>query len=201
MEQKKKSELTRAKILEAAEESFAAVGLAAARVDDIAARAGVNKQLIYAHFSSKEGLYTAVLTRVYERLKRHQRIISQMPAEGLETVRGIVTHYFDFLISDPHFVRLMLWENLNGGRYLQPDGEDPFAGIRALLRRAQEAGIIRPDLDVEETVISLNMFCFSAFSNVYTLSGLLDREMYTEEALRARAAHITDVFIKYICLA
>ena len=64
MEQSKKSAITRKKILKAAEEEFSANGLSAARVDSIAHRAGVNKQLIYAHFSSKENLYSVILERL-----------------------------------------------------------------------------------------------------------------------------------------
>ena len=53
----KKSDITRQKILTAAEAEFSEIGLYGARVDSIAQRAGVNKRMIYAHFGSKEQLY------------------------------------------------------------------------------------------------------------------------------------------------
>jgi len=52
---------TRAKILRAGRQEFAEHGLAGARVDRIARRAGVNKAMIYYHFSSKEALYDEIL--------------------------------------------------------------------------------------------------------------------------------------------
>ena len=52
---------TRRKILAAALQEFAAKGIDGARVDTIAARAGVNKQLLYYYFDSKDGLFRAVL--------------------------------------------------------------------------------------------------------------------------------------------
>ena len=64
----KKSEITKQKILEAAIEEFSLKGLYGARVNVIAQKSGMNKRLIYEHFGSKEGLYSAVLTIVYERL-------------------------------------------------------------------------------------------------------------------------------------
>jgi AcrR family transcriptional regulator len=55
------SAATKQRILDAATAEFAEFGLAGARVDRIAARAGANKQLIYAYFGSKEGLFDNVL--------------------------------------------------------------------------------------------------------------------------------------------
>ena len=52
---------TRRKILAAALQEFAAKGIDGARVDAIAARARVNKQLLYYYFDSKDGLFRAVL--------------------------------------------------------------------------------------------------------------------------------------------
>lgn len=56
-------ERTRQALLDAALAEFAAKGLAGARVSEIAARAGVNKQLISYHFDGKQGLYDALVER------------------------------------------------------------------------------------------------------------------------------------------
>jgi TetR/AcrR family transcriptional regulator len=56
-------ERTRAALLDAALVEFAAHGRAGARTSAIAARAGVNKQLISHHFGGKEGLYRALVER------------------------------------------------------------------------------------------------------------------------------------------
>jgi len=58
----------RARILSAAEVEFAAHGFAGARVDRIAAAAGVNKQLLFHYFGSKAGLHKAVAEAVATRL-------------------------------------------------------------------------------------------------------------------------------------
>ncbi|HEY0787922.1 MAG TPA: helix-turn-helix domain-containing protein, partial [Thermoanaerobaculia bacterium] len=49
------------RILDAATEVFASEGLAGARMDDIAARAGVSKALIYYHVPDKESLSAQVM--------------------------------------------------------------------------------------------------------------------------------------------
>ena len=50
-------------LIEVAEEVFAERGIAAASMDDIAARAGVTKPILYDHFGSKDGLLAAVIAR------------------------------------------------------------------------------------------------------------------------------------------
>jgi TetR/AcrR family transcriptional regulator len=59
-ERQRDPERTKARIVEAATAEFAAKGFAGARVSEIAARAGVNQQLIAYYFDGKEGLYREV---------------------------------------------------------------------------------------------------------------------------------------------
>src|SRR3978361_2359370 len=51
----------RLRILEAAKQEFAGHGLAGARVDRIAAKAGANKRMLYSPAGKKDDLYLAVL--------------------------------------------------------------------------------------------------------------------------------------------
>lgn len=59
-ERQRDPERTKARILDAAIEEFSAKGFAGARVSEIAARAGVNQQLIAYYFGGKEGLYREI---------------------------------------------------------------------------------------------------------------------------------------------
>jgi AcrR family transcriptional regulator len=58
----------RDRILAAAEREFASCGSAGARMERIAAAAGVNKQLLFHYFKSKAGLHQAVMESVGARL-------------------------------------------------------------------------------------------------------------------------------------
>ncbi|MDD6042488.1 MAG: helix-turn-helix domain containing protein, partial [Eubacteriaceae bacterium] len=62
-----RAERTRSEILLASEMEFSDKGFSGARVDEIAARAGVNKNLIYKYFGNKESLYKTVFVIVYDR--------------------------------------------------------------------------------------------------------------------------------------
>jgi len=198
MKQSEKSAITKKKILDAAEAEFSENGYAAARIDNIAKDSGINKQLIYSHFGSKEKLYLAVLDLVYKRLSEYEEIISEMEFVGIETIRSTILHYFDFLVKNPSFVRLVLWENLNGAEYADNVHVGIFSGVRKLLEKGISAGAIRSDLDIDQTVMSMNMFCFSAFSNAKTISKLIDKDLMESSELEKRAEHIADVLTKYI---
>jgi TetR/AcrR family transcriptional repressor of mexJK operon len=58
-----RSTAKREAILDAAQEVFLATGYAAASMDAVAARAGVSKATIYAHFDGKDRLFAAVMQR------------------------------------------------------------------------------------------------------------------------------------------
>src|ERR1700726_3532416 len=71
---------TRASILAAAARIFANSGLDGARIDAIAAAAGVNKAMLYYYFKSKDLLYAAVLERHFK--EWHGRAMEVLTSGG-----------------------------------------------------------------------------------------------------------------------
>ena len=115
----KKSDMTKQRILQAAEQEFAAKGLYGARIDEIAMQAKANKRMIYSYFGNKEELYQRVLAEVYMRLARREEELQLEKDNPVKAIEQIVVMYFDFLKQDMNFVKLVMWENLNEARYLQ----------------------------------------------------------------------------------
>ena len=72
----------RDRILSAAASEFARHGFAGARVERIAASAGVNKQLLFHYFGSKSGLHRAALRSLLER-PADASVATRPPAERL----------------------------------------------------------------------------------------------------------------------
>ena len=107
------------KLLTAARREFASRGLAGARVDEIAARAGVNKQLVYHYFGDKDALYLAVLEWVYEEIRTQER---KLNLEGLppeQAIRKLIESSFDHLAAHPDFILLLNDENRDGARHVR----------------------------------------------------------------------------------
>jgi len=83
MSEKKRK--TRQRIVEAAYESFWRSGYTRTSVDGVAARAGITKRTLYAHFRSKDDLLAAVLMHYDElAMERLKRIGTACPATGTE---------------------------------------------------------------------------------------------------------------------
>ncbi|GAA4141255.1 TetR family transcriptional regulator [Actinomadura keratinilytica] len=102
-----RAESTRRALLAAAREEFAEHGIAGARVDRIARRAGVNKERIYGYFGSKEKLFDAVIETALDELVEVTALPGDDPA-------GWVGRMFDYYRGHPDLARLLLWEGLYG---------------------------------------------------------------------------------------
>ena len=136
----KRSEITKRKILKAAEKEFSEKGLYGSRADSIAARSGVNKKQIYEYFGKKEELYMYILKEVYNRPNRaEEALILSGGYEPGEMIKKLVALYFGFLRDNISYVKLLLWENLNEARYLKKTGcigerHYAFGALEAILR-------------------------------------------------------------------
>jgi AcrR family transcriptional regulator len=147
---KRDPEGTRRRILEAAKEQFTKLGLAGARVDAIAIAAGTNERMLYYYFTSKEGLYVAVLEAMYLQFAEqegHSDLSGLRPPDAIrELARSIWTH----LRENPQWLSLVNNENLHEGRYLDRSNKlretiSPVVDlVRVTLERGAAAGEFRP---------------------------------------------------------
>ncbi|MBZ5507566.1 MAG: TetR/AcrR family transcriptional regulator [Acidobacteriia bacterium] len=115
-------EKTRAAILKAALEEFSYEGVAGARTDEIARRAGVNKALLYYYFKDKEGLYAAALEQVFSGLReRVMAVLERTDLPPREKLLLYVRTHFDYIASAPVYPRLVQREFMrSAGRALSP---------------------------------------------------------------------------------
>lgn len=199
----KKSDITKQKILDAAEAEFSEIGLYGARVDEIATRAGVNKRMIYAYFGNKEQLYITVLTNVYNRMAQADGELLSGALSCVEMIRRVIKGYFDFLYENPTFVRMLMWENLNYADYIRASDAKLLKGQSIkLLQEAVTKGIasgeFRTDLDLENVVLAINMMCFSYFSNIHTMSYLLQKELKNEVSVQSYADQVAEMILRYL---
>jgi AcrR family transcriptional regulator len=97
---------TRTALLDAARAEFAAHGVAGARVDRIAERAGVSKERIYGHFGSKEKLFDEVINKALNEMTDVVAMPDDDPAEYVGKI-------YDYYTSHPDLIRLVMWEALH----------------------------------------------------------------------------------------
>ncbi len=141
---------TRAALLEAAREEFAAYGVAGARVDRIAERAGVNKERIYGHFGSKEKLFDEVIKEALDDLTTQISLPGADPGD-------YVARLTDYYHSHPELVRLLMWEALN---YRDQEGLLAGQEVRVERCRRKTASLaeglgVEPSPEVARTVFMM----------------------------------------------
>ena len=194
----------RGSLLAAARDAFAARGLEGARVDDIARRAKVNKQLVYHYFGSKDGLYTAVLENVYSEIREQEQALelSALPAEA--AMRRLIEFSFDYLATHPAFVSLLADENAHQGRHLQDSARlaelnRPIIELmRETLERGMAEGVFRQGLDPLHVYLSIAGMSFFYFANIHTLGRAFSRPLGSKAAIAERRAHIVDFALSAI---
>jgi TetR/AcrR family transcriptional regulator len=157
-------EKTRAAILKAALEEFSHEGVAGARTDEIARRAGVNKALLYYYFKDKEGLYAASLEQVFSGLStRIMAVLERTDLPPRQRLLNYVEAHFDYIASAPFYPRLVQREFMRStGRTLSPVasrilehyGKPIYVRLGNVIREGMASGDFRK-VDPAQTVTSL----------------------------------------------
>ena len=148
-ERQRDPERSKQQLLDAAVIEFSLYGFSGARVSEIAARAGVNKQLISYYFGGKEGLYRAVADR--------WRAGEPEIAAGAETLGEVVGAYARTSIAKPDLLRLLVREAFDRDTGpLDPEGQRArFEAMIAEFRERQSEGELAADLDAAYTGLAL----------------------------------------------
>ncbi len=194
---------TRARILAHATAEFAAKGYDGARVDSIARRCRLSKNMLYHYFGSKEGLFIAVLERAYETLRTRQRDFAIRGSDPIDAMRRLVAHTFAALLEHQELIALLASENLHKGRHIQRSRRiralyDPLVDtIREVLRRGAAAGLFRRDIDPIVLYLSLSSLAYHYISNQFTLKAAFGIDFTAKERRKAWLAHITDMILTY----
>jgi AcrR family transcriptional regulator len=192
---------TSAAVLAAATLEFRDKGFAGARIDAIAARAGVNKRMLYHYFGDKEGLYLAVLESAYVGIRSAEgklRLTEQHPEHAMRELALFTWKYF---IDHPEFLSLLQTENLMKARFLTRsarifDLHSPLiAQIAKLLESGAELGCFRRDADPVNIYISIAALGFFYLTNRFTLATIFQRNLMTADALEAWGEHMADMVI------
>ncbi|QHI95955.1 TetR family transcriptional regulator [Aristophania vespae] len=173
------SDQTRQNILDVALKEFAKFGLAGARVDRIAKEMNTTKGMIYYYFKDKEGLYKAVLERIYPCLRAEEQDLSLSELDPIAALERIIDFTIDYHEQHSDFVRIVMIENINNAEYLRQTGIDSTISYVILLtlgdiiRRGCESGIFKRDITPVDLHILYTSFSFYRISNASTVSSVL----------------------------
>ena len=100
------------RIINAAIEVFAKKGKHGARMEEIAAKAKVNKAMVYYYYNSKENLFREVLniimSRIFESVSLSLNQLNISSDNVAEKVRQVVRAHFEALSQNSNFVKIFI---------------------------------------------------------------------------------------------
>ncbi len=190
---------TRRKLLAAAEAVFIEHGFDGARVDDIAARAGVNKRMIYEYYGNKEELYFRVLKVNYDRVFEAERtVIRQSPNAEAALLDGF-RRYFEFLAEHPGFIRLVGQEQMSrtprASEEIRGLADMGLGNLTPILAQGIRDGTFREDLDLRLVLASIASLCMGIFQRRSQLQRLWDIDLDDANTRERVLQHLQTLFL------
>ena len=172
---------TKNKILQTSIEEFAAKGFHGARMDEIASKAGVNKQRIYAYYQSKEILFAEVLKNCYEKIIIVEEPLKDLAESDIPYLGEIILkQYVKFHAAHPEFWKLLTWENLSEGAHLKKIAHlrsDSMVHIKRLYTKGQNLGHFKKEVSFDTFIYSLTALSYFMYSNRYTMAKMFELEL------------------------
>lgn len=183
---------------------FSEKSLEGARVEQIAKKAEVNMRMIYHYYESKEKLYIAVLERAYTDVRQAEMSLNIENLRPEMAFRTLIRFTFDHFQRNTDLVRLVMGENLLHARYLRKSQLVPKMTERlselvaTTLKRGQENGQFREDIDAQQFWFTMFSLCWVPVSNQHTMSWTLQTDLQDSSWKERTKLHIEDVLLNYL---
>jgi len=198
------SRKTRETIIQAALDEFSSKGYDGGRVDEIALRAGINKNVLYHHFGNKDDLFTAVLEYTYDAIRSHQKDLQIRGMDPVNGMRRLVIFTGQVWVRFPEFQRILSSENMNKGKHIVTSDTiremyNPLLDtIRGLLERGIQEGVFREGVDAVDLYISITSLTAHYVSNRYTFEAIFGQRLMTAQRIKQRLDHAADMVLRYL---
>lgn len=189
-------------ILKAAKEIFQKKGMAAARMQEIADEAGINKAMLHYYYRSKQLLFEAVFKSAFSLLAPQLNEIINADTSIFEKIKNFSSNYISFVIKHPYLPNFIIQElNRNPDFVKKLVAEKNFPNISKFKQQVNEKvaeGIIKP-IKAEQlfiNIISLNIF---PFIGAPLLKGFVNVDDKTyQQFMEARKTEVADFIINAI---
>lgn len=184
-------EATKANIIEVATREFAENGLDGARVDEIADKTRTSKRMIYYYFGSKDGLYEAVLEKVYSDIRHREADLKLGTLDPEEALRRLVETTVEYDDSHPELFRLVSIENINYARAVSRSktirtlNASAIEALTDILKRGYAQGVFKTKIDPTDLHMLISSLSAFRVSNRHTF-GVIFGVDFNDPAVRRR---------------
>lgn len=186
--------LTARRILAAAEEHFAAQGMAGARTEEIASAAHANKAMLYYYFGDKSRLHRAVMENLLRQLRNVTFGAVTAKTSSRDRLIAWVNGYFDFLATHPNYPRLVQREVMETSK-IEWIVRAYFRPFHKRLTRLIEDGVASREfrkVDAHQTVFTLLGMTVFYFAAAPVMSQVAGHNTLSPQALKIRRLALLD---------
>ncbi len=175
------------RILDAASAEFGMCGVEGARIDDVAKRAGVTKQLIYYYYGSKDQLYEAVLDRASENAVDPLILDNYELMAPRDAIYLLLSRIFDQYRQRPMLTAMTLDQNLHNCAHISARSKlrrgtpEVVAKFAELVERGIALGDFRPEIDPHRFFATAIVAITGCFFTGRTMSTYLELD-FTSDA-------------------
>jgi TetR/AcrR family fatty acid metabolism transcriptional regulator len=183
----------RARIIDAAVAVFAEKGFHAARVSDVAKRAGVADGTIYLYFKNKEDLLLSLFEEKMGRLIENLEAAWDGLDDPIDRMRAYARHHFRQLQAHPDLAQVLQVELRQSHKFFRDYRPEKLwqylNAFRSQVEEAQRLGLVRADVDPFLTMWAI----FGALDEI-SIQWVLARKR-EKFNLEAAADQVVDLFL------
>jgi AcrR family transcriptional regulator len=192
---------TISRLLDVARAEFADKGLDGARIDEIARRAGITKQLIYHYYSSKEELFAAIIeeTAATAMAEFVQLDLDHLPPT--QALRVFLHHLFNQYERYPILATSVVEENRHRGLHISSRNEFPhttpivWAKLGGILERGARTGEFRQGVDPTTLLPTVTLVMSGCFIHGYCLSVMMSVDLNAPTGRQLWLEHATEFIL------
>jgi TetR/AcrR family transcriptional regulator len=193
---------TEEKIFNAARIIFQKKGFAAARMQEIADEAGINKAMLHYCFKNKEQLFEAVFMKAFKQLAPQINEIFNSNESVFEKISKFTNSYISFVIENPFLPQFIVQEMNNNPEFVErflnnehrPDPSILITQIEDEIKK----GIINPinPKQLLVDIFSMTVFPFAGQMLLKSMIKIDENEFY--KLMEERKTHIAKQIINSI---
>jgi AcrR family transcriptional regulator len=143
--QRRDAQATKARIINEARELFSKKGFDATTIDDIATASDVNKALIYYYFKNKSGLYSDVMSGLFDAIYKEVTDAEKICTSSIDELETFIKTYTRYANQHPYFPALLLRELSDSGAHLPKtmfiSMRKVFTLLSEILRKGEREGV------------------------------------------------------------
>lgn len=198
------AEASKRALIEAATKHFASRGLEGARIDQIAAAAGVNKQLVYHHFGSKDDLYLNVLEEAYKNFRKDDEELELPSLDPVSAIRKLIAATVEGMQKHRQFTTLVIDENFHRARHLRHSRHvreihaNLLAIVSEVLRRGEREAGFRRGVDPLQLYTSIASLSAFYVTNAYTLTAIFGKKFQRLCKAPVITAHVEELILGFL---